>query len=63
MPQVVRSYDTTEEARFIKIKIKEQLKKGVKPNDICVLFRSSRSSNILEGILNQEKIPFVKYGG
>lgn len=63
MPQVVRSYDTTEEARFIKIKIKEQLKKGVKPNDICVLFRSSRSSNILEGILNQEKIPYVKYGG
>lgn len=63
MPQVVRSYDTTEEARFIKIKIQEQLNKGVKPNDICVLFRSSRSSNILEGILNQEKIPYVKYGG
>ena len=63
MPQVVRSYDTTEEARFIKIKIQEQLSKGVKPNDICVLFRNSRSSNILEGILNQEKIPYVKYGG
>lgn len=62
-PVFVRSKDSIDQAKFIVKTILELRDKGIKLNDIAVLFRSSFHSNELEIELNSRNIPYIKYGG
>ncbi len=55
--------DDTEEARFISSTIKQFLKKGVKPSDIAVFYRTNAQSRILEDALRKEGIAYQIVGG
>lgn len=62
-PNYVIFNDPFDQAIFISSKIKEYIKSGVKPNNIAVLFRNSRSANALEAELTGRKVKYIKYGG
>lgn len=63
MPTVVMVEDRQMEAEWIVEQIKHELKYGTAPEDICVLSRTSTPLGFVEGLLNKEKIPYIKYGG
>lgn len=54
--------DTSQQAIFISNKIDLLIKKGIKPNDIAVLFRNNYQSNEIEYYLAKRNIPFTTYG-
>ena len=62
-PYVISTKDQIEEAAEIYEKIREKLREGTPPEEICVLFRNSTSVNILEGYFKRDEISYVKYGG
>lgn len=62
-PYVIRTKDQIDEAVEIYEKIREKLREGTPPEEICVLFRNSTSVNILEGYFKRDGINYVKYGG
>lgn len=62
-PYVIRTKDQIDEAVEIYEKIREKLREGTSPEEICVLFRNSTSVNILEGYFKRDGINYVKYGG
>lgn len=62
-PYVISTKDQIEEAAEIYEKIREKLREGTPPEEICVLFRNSTSANILEGYFKRDEISYVKYGG
>ncbi|SMP14981.1 DNA helicase-2 / ATP-dependent DNA helicase PcrA [Desulfurobacterium pacificum] len=52
-----------EESQFISSTIKQFLKKGVKPSDIAVFYRTNAQSRILEDALRKEGIAYQIVGG
>lgn len=62
-PYVIRTKDQIDEAVEIYERIREKLREGTPPEEICVLFRNSTSVNILEGYFKRDEISYVKYGG
>ena len=63
MPTVFVVEDRQMEAEWIVEQIKHELKYGTSPEDICVLSRTSTPLGFVEGLLNKEKISYIKYGG
>lgn len=58
------SFDNADhEAEYVAKTISELAAKGVKLNDIAVLYRSSHSSNRIENALVAKRIPYNVYGG
>ena len=55
--------DKFEQARFICQKVLELRNDGIELRNIGVLFRAGSHSNELEFELNEQNIPFVKFGG
>jgi len=51
------------ESAFILDWIRQRIERGVKPSEIAVLSRSSRSIETVELALKFQKIPYRKYGG
>lgn len=62
-PVFITPKDKFEQARFICQKVLELRNDGIELNNIAVLFRAGFHSNELEIELNDQNIPFVKYGG
>ena len=62
-PVFIVPKDKFEQARFICQKVLELRDEGIELKDIGVLFRSGFHSNELEIELNEQNIPFVKFGG
>ena len=62
-PRLFAGRDERDEARFILGEIKELMAKGIKIDDIAVLFRSGYHSYKLELELGSEGIDFEKRGG
>ena len=56
-------FNDLDEARFIVNEIKQGLKKGLKPNELAVLYRSNAQSRVLEEALISAQIPYRIYGG
>lgn len=57
------AFNDLDEARFIVNEIKQGLKKGLKPNEVAVLYRSNAQSRVLEEALISAQIPYRIYGG
>lgn len=62
-PIFITPKDKFEQARFICQKVLELRDDGIELNNIGVLFRAGYHSNELEILLNDQNIPFVKFGG
>jgi DNA helicase-2/ATP-dependent DNA helicase PcrA len=62
-PILVRTTHENSQSRFVLDKIKELSLKGVRLNQIAVLFRAGFHSFDLEIELGREAIPFIKVGG
>ena len=62
-PIILSTKDERQQSLFIVQHILEEREKGVKLEDIAVLFRSNFHSFDLEIELNNANIPFKKYGG
>jgi len=62
-PIFITPKNKEEQARFICQKVLELRNDGIELNNIGVLFRAGFHSNELEILLNEQNIPFVKYGG
>ncbi len=60
---VYAAFNDYDEARFIAEHIQIWLKKGIKYNNIALLYRSNAQSRLLEEALLQAKIPYRIYGG
>ena len=55
--------NSTSEAAFILDWIRKKTERGVKPSEVAILSRSSRSIETVELALKFQKIPYRKYGG
>ncbi|TCK04560.1 DNA helicase-2/ATP-dependent DNA helicase PcrA [Phorcysia thermohydrogeniphila] len=53
----------TEEAKFVASTIKQLIKKGKKPSDIAVFYRTNSQSRVLEDALRREGISYQIVGG
>jgi DNA helicase-2/ATP-dependent DNA helicase PcrA len=53
----------TEEAKFVALTIKQLIKKGRKPSDIAVFYRTNFQSRVLEDALRREGISYQIVGG
>lgn len=62
-PALVKCFDEQQQALFIVSRIIDLYKSGIPLNEIAVLFRSASVSSILEVMLKQKGIPYVKWGG
>ncbi|MDR1085577.1 MAG: ATP-dependent helicase [Deltaproteobacteria bacterium] len=62
-PTLYSVTDLSAEAQTVCAAIQKRLKKGLKPEDMAVLFRNSSHSFELELLLQRNKISFTKYGG
>ena len=62
-PVFIVPKDKFEQARFICQKVMELRNDGIELSNIGVLFRAGFHSNELEIELNEQNIPFVKFGG
>lgn len=62
-PYLVYTSDSMEATSYIIGKIKSYKSDGLKYSDIAVLSRGSRATELLEGRLKINNIPFEKYGG
>lgn len=63
LPTIVKTTNENEQSNFVVRAILALMEKGVKLNDIAVLFRSSYHSYDLEVYLQSAGIPYIKYGG
>lgn len=63
VPALVRTSSENSQSRFVLDKIKELSLKGVRLNQLAVLFRAGFHSFDLEIELGKEALPFVKVGG
>ena len=62
-PELVPSKDAVTEAQFTAAAIKRQLKQGVKPQEIAVLYRINSQSEVFEQALAAEGIDYQVRGG
>lgn len=62
-PALVKCLDEQQQAIFIISRIIELYQSGIPLSDMAVLFRSASVSSILEVLLKQKGIPYVKWGG
>jgi len=62
-PVLVRTTNENNQSRFVLDKIKELSLKGVRLNQIAVLFRAGFHAFDLEIELSREALPFIKVGG
>ncbi|HOJ37605.1 MAG TPA: ATP-dependent helicase [Ignavibacteriales bacterium] len=62
-PTIVKTQNENEQSLFVVRAILALMEKGVKLNEIAVLFRSSFHSYDLEVYLQSAGIPYIKYGG
>ena len=53
----------TQEALFVAKTVKQFLKKGVKPSEIAVIYRTNSQSRIMEDALRRENVPYQIVGG
>ena len=60
---VYSARDERDEAAWIVQKIKEMKKKGIRPGEMVILYRTNAQSRIPEEILMQAGIPYKVYGG
>lgn len=61
--QTITSHDESEESQKIAKAIKELINKGVRPNEIAVLYRINALSRSLEEGLNRAGVPYKLVGG
>lgn len=57
-PLVVQNYNGYEEANYVIMKIKEAIAKGVKPNEIAILYRTNSLSRLFEQALVKNGIKY-----
>jgi DNA helicase-2/ATP-dependent DNA helicase PcrA len=57
------AFNDLDEARFIVNQIKQGLKKGLRPNEAAILYRSNAQSRVLEEALISAQISYRIYGG
>lgn len=57
------AFNDLDEARFIVTQIKQGLKKGLRPNEAAILYRSNAQSRVLEEALISAQISYRIYGG
>ena len=57
-PLVVQNYNGYEEANYVIMKIKEAIAKGVKPNQIAILYRTNSLSRLFEQALVKNGIKY-----
>jgi len=62
-PKLVMALDSQDQSMFIIETIQELREKGIKLNEIAILFRNGNDSSGLELMLNGMGIPFKKFGG
>lgn len=62
-PKILNPDNSHEQAETAMDMIRSLLDSGENPSEIAVLFRSSKSSGLLEMKLTKEGIPYNKYGG
>ncbi|MGN0240655.1 MAG: ATP-dependent helicase, partial [Candidatus Weimeria sp.] len=62
-PKVVSAGSSETEALYVVSDIKQKLREGAEPSDIAILTRNSRHASDIELLLNEEDIPYKKYGG
>jgi len=62
-PIYIKTVNNTFEAEYVLKEILKLKNRGIKLNDIAVLFRYARASSYLEPMLNKTRIHYVKYGG
>lgn len=55
--------NATAEAAFVIDWIRRRMERGIKPSEVAILARSSRSLETIELALKFQKIPYRKYGG
>jgi DNA helicase II / ATP-dependent DNA helicase PcrA len=60
--KVVSLVNAQEEARFIADTVEAEIAKGVKPEKICVLYRSHKQARILKNAIELKKIPVISAG-
>lgn len=63
LPKVVEAETSAGEAAAIASEIKTQLSRGIKPNEIAVLYRVNSQSEIFEKALAEQKIDYQVRGG
>lgn len=57
-PVVVQNYNGYEEAHYVTAKIKEAINKGIKPNNIAILYRTNSLSRLFEQDLIKNNIKY-----
>ncbi|MDR1546678.1 MAG: ATP-dependent helicase [Deltaproteobacteria bacterium] len=62
-PRLALTADLAQEAAQAVAQIESALARGLKPQDLAVLFRASSHSFELEAQLTRRRIPYVKHGG
>lgn len=63
LPALVKASSENDQSRFITQMVLSLRERGMKLNDIAVLFRNGRDSFDLEVELNRKNIPYIKFGG
>jgi DNA helicase-2/ATP-dependent DNA helicase PcrA len=63
VPTIFEAHDSATEAAQIATEIKEQLARGIKPNEIAVLYRVNSQSEIFEKALADKGIDYQVRGG
>ncbi len=61
--ELYAAYNEQDEARYVIERIREQLRAGLKPSDIAILYRSNAQSRNFEEQLIQHDIAYRVYGG
>lgn len=62
-PKYVIANDEAQQAHYVGNEIERLIGKGVKPNEIAVLFRASKASVYIEPEIVGRGLKFIKYGG
>lgn len=61
--QLYRASDERDESQFIANKITDLVEKGVRLQDIAILYRLNSQSRVIEEVLLKNNLPHVIYGG
>lgn len=57
-----QAYNEKDEARYIANECKDLIKKGVKPNDVAILYRANFQSRIIEEMMLTSNVPYQVLG-
>jgi DNA helicase-2/ATP-dependent DNA helicase PcrA len=63
LPEIFQMDNEDDEAEFIVRDLQERLRKGSRPSELAVLYRSNAQGGLIESLLRQHQIPYTVSGG